>query len=99
MDLFMKTVIYKGYKKQDSYLYVEQKDDFSRVPEILMTSLGKLEFVMELDLNSDKKLVQADVKQVITALEYDGFYLQLPNDSDRLLLAGMKPVSNPIPRL
>lgn len=99
MTAIIKAVIYKGYKKQNSYLYIEQEDDFSRVPEILMTSLGKLEFVMELDLNPEKKLAQADIKQVISALEYDGFYLQLPNDSDRLLLAGMKPVSNPIPKL
>ncbi|MCK5647877.1 MAG: YcgL domain-containing protein, partial [Gammaproteobacteria bacterium] len=46
----MKTVIYKSSKKQDSYLYIEQEDDFSRLPEILISALGKLDLVMTLDL-------------------------------------------------
>lgn len=95
----MKTVIYKGHKKQDSYLYIEQEDDFSRVPEILITALGKLELVMTVDLSSEKKLARADIKQVISALQEDGFYLQMPNESEKLALAGKKPVSNPIPKL
>lgn len=99
MTSSLSAVIYKGHKKQDSYLYIEQKDDFSDVPEILMTTLGQLEFVMELELNAEIKLARADIKQVISALKQDGFYLQMPNESDRLALAGMKPVSNPIPKL
>ncbi|MCW8930951.1 MAG: YcgL domain-containing protein [Gammaproteobacteria bacterium] len=95
----MKTVIYKGHKKYDSYLYVEHEDDFSRVPEVLMSALGKLELVMTLELSSEKKLARADVNQVISALQEEGFYLQMPNESDKLALAGAKPVSNPIPKL
>ena len=95
----MNAVIYKSSKKQDSYLYIEQEDDFSRVPEMLISALGTLKFVMTLDLNSQKKLARADIKQVISALQQDGFYLQMPNESDRLALAGIKPVSNPIPKL
>ena len=99
MTLLMKTVIYKSSKKQDSYLYIEQEDDFSRLPEILISALGKLDLVMTLDLNSQKKLARADIKQVISALQQDGFYLQMPDESERLALAGIKPVSNPIPKL
>ena len=99
MTLLTKTVIYKGKKKPDSYLYVEQEDDFSRVPETLVTVLGKLEFVMTLDLSPKKNLARVDVKQVIAALQEEGFYLQMPNESERLALAGIKPVSNPIPKL
>ena len=95
----MNAVIYKSNKKQDGYLYIEQEDDFSRVPEILISALGKLEFVMTLDLSSQKKLARADIKQVISALQQDGFYLQMPDESDKLAFAGKKPVSNPIPKL
>ena len=95
----MKTVIYKSNKKQDSYLYIEQEDDFSRVPEILMKSLGRLEIAMTLDLSATKKLARADVNQVMSALDEDGFYLQMPDESERLALAGLKPVSNSIPKL
>lgn len=95
----MKTVIYKGSKKRDSYLYIEQEDDFSRVPEVLLGAMGKLELVMTLELSAEKKLARADIQQVMKALEQDGFYLQMPEESEKLALAGNKPVSNPIPKM
>jgi len=95
----MNTVIYKGSKKFDTYLYVCRKDDFSQVPEVLLSAMGQLELVMTLELSPEKKLAQADVQQVINALQQDGFYLQMPDESEKLLLAGKKPVSSPIPKL
>jgi len=94
----MKTLIYKGAKKQDSYLYVEQEDDFSRVPESLLAALGKIELVMTMELSLEKKLARADVGLVINALQQDGFYLQMSDETEKLALAGKKPDSNPIPR-
>lgn len=94
----MKTAIYKGKSKQGSYLYLEQKDDFSRVPKPLLVAMGELELVMILDLSPQRKLARADVEQVIRALQRDGFYLQMP-DEEKLALAGKKPVSNPIPKV
>ncbi len=95
----MKTFIYRGTKKPDSYLYIVRENDFSAVPEILLKTLGKLERAMELDLHSEKKLARADVNNVMQALEQDGFYLQMPDESEKLALAGKKPVSSPVPRL
>ncbi len=95
----MKAIIYKGHKKPDSYLYIEDEDDFSRVPEELLAVLGRLELVMTLELTPQRKLIRADVTQVITALSEEGFYLQMPDKSDKLALAGIKPVSNPIPKM
>ena len=34
-------VIYRSTKREQTYLYVEKKDDFSRVPDELMYSFGK----------------------------------------------------------
>jgi len=45
----MKCVVYKGRKKYDTYLFVEQEDDFSRIPESLLTMLGELELVMSVE--------------------------------------------------
>jgi len=95
----MNTVIYKGSKKQGSYLYIVKKDDFSLVPEMLLKAMGILEFVMNLDLSTQKKLAQGDIQQVIKALEQDGFYLQMQSESEKLALADKKPASNPIPKL
>ncbi len=95
----MKTFIYRASKKPDSYLYIVQQDDFSDVPEALLRALGKLELAMELELHNERKLARADVNKVRQALLEDGFYLQMPNESEKLALAGKKPVSNPVPRL
>ena len=34
-------VIYRSSKRDQTYLYVEKKDDFSRVPEELMKGFGQ----------------------------------------------------------
>lgn len=74
----MHCAIYKGSKKFDHYLYVENEDDFSRVPESLIQMLGKLELVMTLDLAGDRKLANADIDQVRQNLQDQGYYFQMP---------------------
>ncbi len=46
------------------FLYVEKKDDFSRVPEELMKGFGQPQLVMILPLDGRKKLVNADIEKV-----------------------------------
>ena len=74
----MHCAIYKGSRKIDHYLFVEQQDDFSKVPEALMEMLGSLELVMTLELGPDRTLAQADVNQVREALSDQGYYFQMP---------------------
>ena len=62
------------------YIYLAEKDDFSRVPAEIMRSLGKTELAMELELTADKKLAREDASAVINNLETNGFHLQLPRD-------------------
>ena len=80
----MHCAIYKGPKKTDHYLYVERKDDFSRVPEALLNMLGKLELVMTLELDPERTLAQVDIHQVKTALQEQGYYFQMPPQSHEL---------------
>ena len=70
--------IYKSLKKEHLYLYVDKKDDFSKVPEALFNSFGKMEFVMDLELTPERKLAKEDVEKVIDSLETKGFFVQLP---------------------
>lgn len=70
--------IYKSLKKNELYLYLENKDDFSPIPEELFKSLGRLEFVMELELSPQRKLAREDAVKVIAGLEKKGFYMQMP---------------------
>jgi uncharacterized protein YcgL (UPF0745 family) len=70
--------IYKSLRKADAYLYVVEADDFAAVPAALRDMLGRLEFVMELQLTPERKLARADAAQVVDALSGQGYYLQLP---------------------
>lgn len=70
--------IYKSLKKEHLYLYVDKKDDFSKVPEALFNSFGKMEFVMELELTPERKLAQEEAEKVMDSLTEKGFFVQLP---------------------
>jgi uncharacterized protein YcgL (UPF0745 family) len=74
----MQCFIYKSLKKDYLYLYIAEKDDFSKVPDALVNSLGKMEFVMDLELYAERKLAREDAGKVIEGLKEQGFFVQLP---------------------
>ncbi|ATG88353.1 YcgL domain-containing protein [Methylomonas koyamae] len=74
----MNCFIYKSLKKDELYLYLDKKDDFSAIPAELYKSLGRLEFVMELELTPQLKLARADSAKVIASLKAKGFFVQMP---------------------
>lgn len=77
--------IYRSTLRDDTYLYVEKKDDFSRVPAALMTSFGRPQLAMLLPLDGRKKLANADLEKVKTMLSEQGYYLQMPPPAEDLL--------------
>ncbi|MEI8608542.1 YcgL domain-containing protein [Enterovibrio sp. Hal110] len=46
----MHCAIYKSSKKASTYLYINRKDDFSGVPEQLLSTFGNPQFVMMVNL-------------------------------------------------
>ena len=70
--------IYKSFKKDELYLYIEKKDDFSNIPDTLLKSFGKPEFVMDLELTTESRLAREDTGQVILQLQEKGFFVQMP---------------------
>lgn len=74
----MQCYIYKSLKKDELYLYLTKKDDFSQLPETLYQSFGRLEFVMELELTANRKLAREDSNKVIDSLNNKGFFVQMP---------------------
>ncbi|MDD5267656.1 MAG: YcgL domain-containing protein [Methylococcales bacterium] len=74
----MHCFIYKSLKKDYLYLYIVKRDDFSKVPDALVNSLGKMEFVMDLTLSPERKLAREDAGKVIESLKEQGFFVQLP---------------------
>lgn len=81
----MYCVIYRSTKRDQTYLFVEKKDDFSRVPEALLKGLGKLVLAMIIPLDGSKKLANTHYEKVIEALRNEGYYLQLPPPPESLL--------------
>ena len=71
-------MVYRSSKKLDAYLFIEKEGDFERVPQVLLDMLGKLDFVMSLDLDAREKLAQADPADIKSSLKDQGYYLQLP---------------------
>ena len=87
-------VIYRSPKRDQTYLYVEKKDDFSRVPVELMQGFGKPQLAMMLPLDGSKRLANADLAKVKAALEEQGYYLQMPPPLESLLKTHLEKEKN-----
>jgi uncharacterized protein YcgL (UPF0745 family) len=72
--------IYRSNRKPDTYLYLAEKDDFSMVPESLMTVFGEPEFSFSFQLSVEKKLIKEDTNTVLENLKEQAYHLQLQND-------------------
>ena len=74
----MQCFIYKSLRKEYLYLYITKKDDFTQVPDPLLEMMGKIEFVMELDLSAGRQLASEDAGKVIDCLKDRGYFVQMP---------------------
>ena len=80
----MLCAIYKSKKKPGSYLYIAKREDFSQVPEVLLSHFGKPELVMMFNLLGSKTLHNVDSNEVLEKIKQQGFYLQIPKQADGL---------------
>lgn len=81
----MNCFVYRSERKQGMFLYLVEKDDFSKVPESLLNLLGETAFSFEFDLSRDRKLVRAEAQEVIRNMRENGYFLQMPPAKDLLL--------------
>ena len=81
----MLCAVYKSPKKEQTYLFIKQRDDFSQVPEALMATFGTPALVTMVNLATKAKLAFADIEKVKQNLDEQGFYLQLPPPQENLL--------------
>ncbi len=73
--------VYKGDKKDDHYLYLNQEFgslEEGHLPSAILGLLGELSLVLEFELELDRKLPQAEAEQVMHDIKSQGFYLQMP---------------------
>ena len=79
------TTIYRSPKEDGLYLYVDNVEGLTRVPEELLRRFGKPELAMTIILGPDRKLARAETAHVLQAVKEKGFYLQLPPFKESLL--------------
>ncbi|MDP5148663.1 YcgL domain-containing protein [Rheinheimera baltica] len=81
----MLCAVYKSQKKEGTFLYVKQRDDFSAVPDALLNTFGSPVLVTLLNLAKREHLALADIDKVKQQLTQQGYYLQLPPPVENLL--------------
>jgi uncharacterized protein YcgL (UPF0745 family) len=74
----MQTWVYKSSRKENTYLFVDRENNFDNIPEALIGLLGELSLVIEVVLDPNRKLAQADPVEVMSQLQNQGYFLQLP---------------------
>ena len=79
----MECFVYKGNRKNDTYLYLTRDGDFSQVPQSLLDMLGQLQKVLSVHLDKKRTLANADINIVKKQLDEQGYYLQLPPSIDQ----------------
>ena len=70
--------IYRSPRRAETYLYVDAREDFARVPESLRKQFQPEELAMSLVLEPGRKLARADSETVMAAISEQGYYLQMP---------------------
>ena len=85
----MQCYVYKGDKKDDHFLYLNQEFDQDTLPDgfpgAILKLMGELNFVVEFELTADRVLAQAEAEHVLANMQAHGFYLQMPKkDMDAL---------------
>jgi uncharacterized protein YcgL (UPF0745 family) len=78
MGTAMQCFVYASARKNDSYLWLARRDGFEVLSESLALLLGELRFVLEVQLDEQRKLPVEDAAQIVDHLRTQGWHLQLP---------------------
>ncbi len=80
----MQCYVYRSRRKPGSFLFVPEKDQFERLPGVLMKMFGEPEFSFDFDLTPDRQLMlKAEASEVMRVIKENGFYLQLPPGEEK----------------
>ena len=74
----MHAYVYKSQRRADTYVFLAERDGFSRLPEPLRTQLGPLAFVLDVALTPERRLGRENPEEVRANLAARGFHLQFP---------------------
>ncbi|WP_371192878.1 YcgL domain-containing protein [Glaciecola sp. SC05] len=77
--------VYKASRRADTYLYVPEKGDFTKVPSALLKAVGTPLFVMLIPVGKREHIANLPRDTFIEKVQAEGFYLQLPPKVESLL--------------
>ena len=69
--------VYGSGKREETFIYLREKDAFDDLPAPLRESLGELRYVVDFRLSAERALARVDSIEVLKSLHDRGFYLQL----------------------
>lgn len=81
----MQVTIYRSSVKDGLYVYVKTETTLESLPTPVLKQLGNPEKAMDLELDKDRKLSNADAEEVLDAIENQGCYVQMPKDIEAML--------------
>jgi uncharacterized protein YcgL (UPF0745 family) len=82
--------VYKSPRRAETYLYVEHQRGVADVPEALLESFGEPQAVMLLHLTPERRLARAKATDILSSIETQGYYLQLPPSPAYAVEAGAR---------
>jgi uncharacterized protein len=74
----MHCFVYASQRKADTYVWLAKRDNFEVLPASLVMMLGDLRFVLEVELQPERRLPRENVEAVLQNLQTQGWHLQLP---------------------
>ncbi|MBD8525814.1 YcgL domain-containing protein [Pseudomarimonas arenosa] len=84
----MHCYVYKSLRRAETYVYLAERDAFHKLPAALREPLGRLQFVLEIELTAQRKLARENPEVVRGNLLTHGVHVQFPpKDSITELLA------------
>ncbi|WP_415885211.1 YcgL domain-containing protein [Neptuniibacter sp. QD29_5] len=78
--------VYLSPRKDEMYLYVDKRDQLSKVPEALLEMFGSPKHVMDIPLTANRELARVDTEKVLADLDEKGYFLQMPPPKDDYML-------------
>jgi uncharacterized protein YcgL (UPF0745 family) len=74
----MQCFVYASTRKPGNYVWLAARDEFGVVPESLVQLLGELRFVLEVQLDAQRRLPLEHAEVVLEHLRSQRWHLQLP---------------------
>lgn len=82
----MQVTIYRSSVKDGLYVFVNSDTTLESLPLPVRKQLGKdAEQAMELALEKGQKLSNSNASEVLEAIENQGFYVQMPRDTESIM--------------